>query len=810
MKVLFQPGLSGEAWPGVLDGREAAFGEAWVGEAGLLGLLETQLGLGGPAKSDLLRAAALLPVLREQEGFWSRSLEVDPLGVGLALVRRWDVLRLHGWDGQPVSSRLKELHDVCKELPSGMPDRLREVTRALKKRSPGIERVLIPETSRGLPALWQELRKALEGTGTAVCGQLLYESPAEGDLLAARGEDFRPEGDGRLQLVRAAGPLQAADDLAAWLAAQDDLGDTVIVTPDHVLDSALHRHGLPTSGSASPHQNLVAQVLPLVLETGWSPADPARVLELLMLPVGPVPRRIAWKLAKALQEWPALGSPGWCEAWRESLEQVEEDRRSKIEERLGVLLKPTVTGDKYPAAEVERRTRAVLSWLRGRRAMENGDWSPWNQAVEQCETLLEVLDLSGPASLSRPILHRFVADAGHSADASATHEAQTGLCFIDSPSALLGRVGTLVWWNFVRDSAEVPEDLQLWPAEVEALEAAGIKIPDPGDQARLIAERWRWCLSQTRERLLLIYPERDSQDQEQFPHPLWDEIIGAVPSGVSVGPLVTRTPRSGARVSLTRRKKMSMPMPRREWTVAPEAMPSRDHESPSSLGSLLGCSFRYCLQYGARVRPGASASLASGTQLWGSLVHHVLEQVFKEGALPSPKAAAALAADVFDRDVPLLASGLVQAGEEANLALVRGAAVNSARELTRQLKEAGLDVTGMEMELKGKVKEGRLKGYVDMLAGPSPAIIDLKWGGGSYHGRNLKEGTAFQLATYSRLKRSKTKGGKYPPMAYFILSEQRLLTTDQDRFKAAELVEGPAPQETWEALSQGWKEAWRR
>ena len=57
-----------------------------LGAAGLLGLLETQLGLGGPAFPDVERAAALVPVLRSTEGFWSRSYENDALATAGTLL----------------------------------------------------------------------------------------------------------------------------------------------------------------------------------------------------------------------------------------------------------------------------------------------------------------------------------------------------------------------------------------------------------------------------------------------------------------------------------------------------------------------------------------------------------------------------------------------------------------------------------------------------------------------------------------------------------------------------------------------------
>ena len=87
MKVRFDPDFDLGAWPGPLADREAVAGEVWVGPLGLLGHLETMLGLLGPVTSTQERAAALVPRLRAVEGFWSRSAAVDSLGSARELLR---------------------------------------------------------------------------------------------------------------------------------------------------------------------------------------------------------------------------------------------------------------------------------------------------------------------------------------------------------------------------------------------------------------------------------------------------------------------------------------------------------------------------------------------------------------------------------------------------------------------------------------------------------------------------------------------------------------------------------------------------
>ena len=97
MKIRFDPDFDGGAWPGPLGAgdREASAGEEWLGELGLVGRLETALGLGGPTPTPGERAAALVPALRDTDGFWSRSVAVDPLGSARELLRWREHMAAH-------------------------------------------------------------------------------------------------------------------------------------------------------------------------------------------------------------------------------------------------------------------------------------------------------------------------------------------------------------------------------------------------------------------------------------------------------------------------------------------------------------------------------------------------------------------------------------------------------------------------------------------------------------------------------------------------------------------------------------------
>jgi ATP-dependent helicase/nuclease subunit B len=185
MQVWFDLDFDGGCWPGPLGSRTAAAGEAWLGPSGLLNLLETQLGLAGPAVSDGLRAARLVPRFLSVSGFWDESAAVDPLAAARMLLDWRDLLRMGGWKGQAKQSRLAGLWKLTDGLP-GAPDRIAAVTERLARRKVDVAAVHLLGDRPELSMLWQNLLKALEERGVAVTSTVEAAASQGGDLLACQ------------------------------------------------------------------------------------------------------------------------------------------------------------------------------------------------------------------------------------------------------------------------------------------------------------------------------------------------------------------------------------------------------------------------------------------------------------------------------------------------------------------------------------------------------------------------------------------------------------------------------------------------
>lgn len=806
MRVVLGTDFDHGSWPGPLADREAVAGEIWVGPLGLLGLLETALGTGGPPASELLRVARIVPAVRQVEGFWSASAELDTLAVGRTLLRWRDRLWLQGWRGEAHTERLGQLARVTAEASAGIPDRIGAVTEALGTRPIDLQAVELCEPLEHFPPLWRRLFEALERRGCRVSVRHPETAEATGDLLAARQGGLVPERDGSLQLLRTYGVLEAAEETAAWLAALPGLEGTVVIGGDAILDAALSRFGLPTlGGGLGGSGDSVLAVVPLVLRLGWDPPRPEAALDLLNLPFSPVPKRVAWRLRKALDDWPAVGSEAWDEGLAAGLAGIEDETyRDRAASRLAVLLRPAAArSEGMPAAEVQRRVDVVLDWSRVRRAVagarggEEAISAGWDAVAQQCRLLLQVLEAMGPERLTPPELDGLAAEVTDAVAGAAPYAAEAGLAAVGRPGGLVEPADRVVWWGFDNDSAP---RVTRWPVTAEsrqALGAHGVELPDLGREAEAKATRWRRPLEAARESLLLVCPERSEDGRELYPHPLWDEIVGRN-DYQKVREL--EVDRSISRRELPRRRvsPRAAPGPRRSWLAPPELLPRREAESPNSLGALLGCSLKWALHYHAKLRPGRSFSLPNDALSQGSLLHEILERVLASGPA-SAETAQNEAERLFDELGPRFDARLFLAGKEEERAEVRLDAAKSAERLQEILASTGLTVKSTEEERRAEAFGGRVGGRLDLVLGDPPAVIDLKRGSGPYRRQAIENGALEDLAVYGHLLR----GGEvepFPPVGYFILKERALLTHADGGLGVGEQIWGPSLDDVWAGL----------
>lgn len=234
---------------------------------------------------------------------------------------------------------------------------------------------------------------------------------------------------------------------------------------------------------------------------------------------------------------------------------------------------------------------------------------------------------------------------------------------------------------------------------------------------------------------------------------------------------------------------------------------ARTRESPSSAMMSLGCPLRHTLRYRARLGEPFAPTLPDGGLLYGRLAHALFDEVWRhEAGVPDPSTIAARLAERFDEEVPRRALSLELPTARARRAAVRETVVRSGEALARALRESAAHIAGCEVPLGDHRRLGGSSWYgrADLVVGPTPMVLDLKWSG-AMHRASLAKGSAIQLALYAWMLRGRDDTDTDPPwpsVGYLVATTASLLSTPAGPLKAAETVAGPPLSETVAAVGR--------
>lgn len=828
MDLIFSWFADAGAWPEHPGSECAVLDQEVVGPLCLLDHLETMLGLGRPDVAAVRRIAVYRQKIEAAgpDRFWSKSFAVDPWSTARELLQWRDELVEAGWNPGAgcERSRLADLGAAEKSgpiLPFGLADRLRAAIETLSGApSFGSLQIDLVDERNLLPSGWRTLLSALEAAGATV-RQLPVSAPkaASGDLglLASGGKKIELSGDGSVVLLSANTEIAAAEALSAWLAADSEANRNVtfVLGKDtDLLDHALARHGLPRFGlsSASPHRALL-QVLPLAFSLVWEPPDPHRLLDLLLLPAGPLPRSIAWKLAKVVAENPGVGGEDWVAAWAEVVAAVPDGSDpAKHEAKVAAwrrLLEPARHDPKAGIPKLEARAIAdmLAQGAKRRAATDNDDLTA--SLAQMAGELSDAIDATGLERLDRVLVERMIEECFSNgiSDSTAVAEAASWRAVRD-PGAIWGETGTVVWWHFA-DRGETSAFARWNEAELASLANADCPLDDPEIQLRLLAAAWERPMRHARDRLVLVRPAVVA-GAETKAHPFWHSLaarardvgdkISVQAEDVFAHAAISFAGRTAARVATPI---ATPPAPRRDWKAKADAVRPRSTESASSLETMLRCPLQWTLHYASGLKAGLRQSLPEAGKLLGILAHRIAEEAFPPGSPPLPEDVEVYAGRRLTELLPQMAATLLLPEFAAELSAAKAAIPSALGDLARFLHDDGLTVVGVESEFSvpDTLSPGfGVSGRIDMRSQtPSgrQVVIDLKWyKTDSYIRRDLKLGTAIQSGVYGRHVSDPSVDVR---AGYFMLRQSRFITTDPGG--AGIVVEGPSAKDTWDRIS---------
>ena len=812
----------------------------------LLQWLETQLGLpaGGVHQADrITEYAAALDKLGGS--LIAESMAADRWATATELLARRDELLLAGWDetdSETLPSIVRELAGAAagkKFVFRSEAERLQRVIEAFEIGQTLPEHCChLFDAVERWPVQW---RRVLERLTTAAAQEQAPEGPDGSALFMAqsvlKGSDIVDALlDQSLRYTKARSQSAAIEFIAATLAASPEkLAGTVICCEDDDLatrlDACLHRIGLPTSGaSAWSRAHPVLQILPLTMALCWGPVDPQSLLDFLTLPISPLPRSAASRLARALTQEPGLGSTSW-EAEIASLCNGENDADGKLRARLDdwLLCERTAAGGQISTSSVRDRCALVAQWASGRAKLLvknseseddlDSDLVSALYAAAGQASLLGQLAQSQGSSLSEPQLARLLEEAlGRGVKTTSFVEADGGPVRVRSLAEIAGPCDRLIWLGLGMQEASRCR----WSTnQLRELREAGIEIDDGSNELASLRSAEVRGFGCVKESVLAVHLP---QDLDKRWHPVWLTIRTLLSADeLEQSPAFEDLVASGETDFLapfvfeSQETEIEPPQIERPlWNIPASLLADRESVSASELQDRLGCPLKWTFNYQARLRSSPIAELPGDFQLKGTFCHSIFERVFDGGGeLPNVDDAVTRVLAAFDERLPLDAAPLAQPNKYFEREQLRSEMENATRVFIGTLESGGYRIVGIEVELTAEAFGKSLNGWIDCLAqrdDGTQAIVDFKYGGrGKYHAL-IEDGEAVQLATYAYGQ--STASGTFPGVAYLVLSDGLLYTPSESPIEGdgnRSVIDAPAIQTVWQQFSNaingadGWR-----
>lgn len=612
-----------------------------------------------------------------------------------------------------------------------------------------------------------------------------------------------------------------------------------------LIQEGLPSLGIASESIARP----TLQILKLVSAFLWKPIDPYKILEFVSLPNTPIHKRLSRGIAKTMAQKPGLFSGSWNAMvghffgeYEEKIEQLSGQEKKQLQEekeKIQEAYKFWFNRRRYditqtvPKSEVIELYRYVTYWAEqqeedNRKLIDNLQNSinrpstphdevkkqkrykddlqnalPALEALRiQSGNLVQVLEALPEQDRALPFLRleRLVRTINEPAAVRFRAEELGHLPYIHQASAIVRPVPQVFWWNFVHSERETGF-ARWYPKERVYLQNQGLILETPAQEnARFLWQRMQPILK-TQKRLVVVVPQY-IEGNEQLAHPLWGDFCAAL--GEKELKKITvdleQSPNSSflaqwydlPRLVTIPAAPLSKPKPYLQLPPG-NCVQQADKESFSSINSLLYYPYQWVFRYQIKFSRTAMLSVVNERRLEGNIAHRLLEGLFtdiKNSDTHWTKEQVQnwigeQAQDLLEREGAVL----LMYGQEAKRIGLVYKVQQAAWALVFAIQNNGWRIHGIEHPITGTVAGRPLTGIADLVlerkGGKEKAIVDLKWGGKTFHKDKLKNGEDLQLVIYSKLLDGEEE---WAHTAYFIIEKATLLARNRLAFDNAEII----------------------
>ena len=822
MKIVYSPFYDGETY---LGDAPNMMGITYVGDMGLLQLLELRSGIHTEPKSDVEREAEYHNAMMKhvKNTLFEGSAQVDPFGVASKLLCWRDALMMAGWDGtsphQDGDNKLSVLAMIESSFHAfGNADCWRKVCDAYEHTfDTGIESIQVDCPWSEIPYLIQKTLLLIEKSGTPVVRKV-DESINAPELNVSN-----------IQLI----DFEDINDAYEWFARIKEMPtNTAVINRDNVqLNHTLYTWNRPLLHSSLKDSNpQLLQLFKLSMSIFSRPLNIQNLVSYLMLPMSPIPNKLRRKLARILLKNGGFGEKKVREdgkmrdEWEDAIETFEflgkdgndsPQAKGKAKAKKMTFLSPIRKEYKegIDKDEIIDYVDQLKTWIQGHYADKNlpeerkAQLHELNAYLSSFSTVLQPLSKKVTFEDIEKLILQVYRPMNYSLQATEAGANNV----INDIRSMAQEANMLIWLDCQEEDQEHDPYDFLSTSEKEELQAKGCVIPDFELHLKTIRSERLRLLNKSKN--ILLVQSHFNGNTRLGEHSIVAEARYAFKQADKE---LVPTDEEGLFPMLniqSSTKSIEVLTPVKALELDTINYPGRK-ESNTSLDTLINLPFNYVMEHVAKLPTPDDAQLSSPYITIGLVAHHFFEHITKDANNDLTKMRQ-LTEDEFDKRVEAAidATGLILRLPEnaSNLASFR-----------RQLKEsmlAFIDImeyqhwTPVGCELSFPEKEddalkldtiGAFGARIDCLLKQDDkyVIIDFKWSYAKKYGEKLENNTAIQLALYRKAVETTYADKEVIGVGYYLMPKKELLTTDFAEIPGTRLIKRIEPKDTAELFSK--------